>query len=77
MGYERVPHRTCAGQRRSGLVPEAERQIALLGQQILKEVQPEKERSEACIKDHLDCARRRITSGWRNLKFSEIDYGLV
>jgi len=41
MGFERVPHRTCIGRRLSGLVPEAEQQIALLGQRIVKEVKPE------------------------------------
>src|SRR5262245_11535572 len=46
MGFERVPHRTCIGRRLSGLVPEAERQVALLGHQIVEEVQPEDERSE-------------------------------
>ena len=44
MGFERVPHRTCIGRRLSGLVPEAEQQIALLGQRIVKEVRPEDDR---------------------------------
>jgi hypothetical protein len=43
MGFERVPHRTCIGRRLSGLVPEAEQQIALLGKQLLEEVKPEAE----------------------------------
>src|SRR5215475_1482833 len=43
MGFERVPHRTCIGRRLSGLVPEAEQQIALLGKQLLEEVKPEVE----------------------------------
>ena len=46
MGFERVPHRTCIGRRLSGLVPEAEQQIALLGRQIIEEVRPEDEHSE-------------------------------
>jgi len=41
MGFERVPHRTCIGRRLSGLVLEAEQQIALLGQQLVEEVKPE------------------------------------
>jgi hypothetical protein len=44
MGFERVPHRTCIGRRLSGLVPEAEQQIALLGQRIVEELRPEDER---------------------------------
>jgi hypothetical protein len=45
MGFERVPHRTCIGRRLSGLVSEAEQQIALLGQQLVEELRPEDERS--------------------------------
>jgi hypothetical protein len=45
MGFERVPHGACIGRRLSGLVPEAEQQIALLGQQIIEEVRPEDEHS--------------------------------
>jgi hypothetical protein len=41
MGFERVPHRTCIGRRLSGLVLEAEQQIALLGKQLVEEVKPE------------------------------------
>jgi hypothetical protein len=41
LGFERVPHRTSIGRRLSGLVPEAEQQIGLLGQQIVEEVEPE------------------------------------
>src|SRR5262252_4426616 len=51
MGFERVPHRTCIGRRLSGLVSEAERQIALLGRQIVEEVRPEDERSEVSAID--------------------------
>src|SRR5262245_14380349 len=46
LGFERVPHRTCIRRRLSGLVPEAEQQIALLGQQIVEEVRPEDAHSE-------------------------------
>lgn len=41
LGLVRLPHRTTIGRRLVGLVPEAEAQIAALGQQILSEVQPE------------------------------------
>jgi hypothetical protein len=41
MGFERVPHRTSIGRRLSGIVPEAEQQIALLGQRIVEEVKLE------------------------------------
>jgi hypothetical protein len=34
VGFERVPRRTYVGRRLPGLVPEAERQIALLGRRI-------------------------------------------
>src|SRR5262249_2673876 len=51
MGFDRVPHHTCIGRRLSGLVPEAEQQIALLGRQIVEEVWPEDERSEVSAID--------------------------
>src|SRR5262249_11075557 len=51
MGFDRVPHGTCIGRRLSGLVPKAERQIALLGQRIVEEVQPEDEHSEVSAID--------------------------
>jgi hypothetical protein len=41
LGFARVPHRTCIGRRLSGLAPEAEQQIALLGQRIIEEVRPD------------------------------------
>jgi hypothetical protein len=43
LGFERVPHRTSIGRRLSGLVAEAEEQIALLGERIVAEVKPEAE----------------------------------
>jgi hypothetical protein len=46
MEFERVPHRTCIGRRLSSLVPEAEQQIALLGQRIVHEVEPEDDQSK-------------------------------
>lgn len=51
MGFERVPHRTCIGRRLSGLVPEAEQQITLLGQRIVEEVKPEDDHSEVSAID--------------------------
>ena len=51
IGFERVPHRTCIGRRLSSLVPEAEQQISLLGQQIVEEVRPADERSEVSAID--------------------------
>src|ERR1044071_4002101 len=36
LGFSRVPHRTQIGRRLAGLVPEAEAQIALLGQQLVE-----------------------------------------
>ena len=41
IGFKRVPHRTCIGRRLSGLVPEAEQQISLLGKKLIEEVKPE------------------------------------
>jgi hypothetical protein len=51
MGFERVPHRTLIGRRLSGLVPEAEQQISLLGQRILEQVKPEDDQSEVSAVD--------------------------
>jgi hypothetical protein len=51
MEFKRVPHRTQIGRRLAGLVPEAEQQIALLGQQLLAEVQPGDEHSEVSAID--------------------------
>jgi hypothetical protein len=46
MGFERVPHRTSIGRRLSTLVPEAEQQIALLGERIVEDVKPEAEQPQ-------------------------------
>lgn len=46
LGFSRVPHRTQIGRRLTGLIPEAEEQIALLGQQLVKQVQPADEQSQ-------------------------------
>src|SRR2546421_11911121 len=51
LNFSRVPHRTCIGRRLTGLVPEAEAQIAALGQQILSEVKPAAEQSEVSAID--------------------------
>ena len=51
LGFPRVPHRTCIGRRLAGLVMEAEQQIALLGQRIVAEVQPETDQSEVSAID--------------------------
>jgi hypothetical protein len=51
LGFSRTPHRTCIGRRLAGLVPEAEEQIAALGQQILSEVRAETDQSEVSALD--------------------------
>ncbi|MBA3243177.1 MAG: hypothetical protein H0T60_18305 [Acidobacteria bacterium] len=51
LGFSRAPHRTCIGRRLTGLVPEAEAQIAALGQQILSEVKPTAGQSEVSAID--------------------------
>lgn len=51
LGFQRVPHRTSIGRRLAGLVPEAEQQIALLGQVIVAEVKPEPKQSEVSAID--------------------------
>ena len=51
MGFSRVPHRTSIGRRLAGLVPEAEHQIALLGQLIVDEVRPEADQPEVSVID--------------------------
>jgi len=51
LGFARVPHRTSIRRRMSGLVAEAEAQIAALGQVILDEVQPKADQSEVSAID--------------------------
>jgi hypothetical protein len=51
LGFSRAPHRTSIGRRLTGLVPEAEEQIAALGQQIVAEVKPEADQSEVSAID--------------------------
>ena len=51
LGFDRVPHRTSIGRRLSGLVVEAEQQIALLGQCIVAEVKPAIEEPEVSAVD--------------------------
>ncbi len=49
--FERVPHRTTIGRRLTGLVAEAEQQIAALGQRIVAEVKPAAAHSEVSAID--------------------------
>jgi hypothetical protein len=51
LGFERLPHRTTIGRRLAALVEEAEQQIALLGQVIVAEVEPEPEQSQVSALD--------------------------
>ncbi len=51
LDFERVPDRTTIGRRLVGLVPEAEQQIALLGDRILEEVKPQTDQSEVSAVD--------------------------
>lgn len=51
LGFARVPHRTSIGRRLTGLAPEAEAQIAALGQRIVAEVKPEVGQSEVSAID--------------------------
>lgn len=51
MGFERLPHRTCIGRRLAALVPEAEQQIALLGQVLVAAVKLEPEQSAISAND--------------------------
>jgi hypothetical protein len=51
MGFERVPHRTSIGRRLSGLVSEAEQQIALLGERLVEEVKPQAKQPEVSAID--------------------------
>ena len=51
LGFKRLPHRTTIGRRLTGLVPEAEQQIALLGQVIVDEVKPADDQSEVSAVD--------------------------
>jgi len=51
IGFKRVPHRITIGRRLSALVPEAEHQIALLGERIREEIQPEADQPELSALD--------------------------
>jgi len=50
-GFARIPHRTTIGRRLTGLVAEAEAQIAALGQRIAGEVKPHADESEVSALD--------------------------
>ncbi len=49
--FSRLPHRTTIGRRMRALVPEAEQQIAALGQQVVAEVKPQAGQSEVSAID--------------------------
>lgn len=51
LGFERVPHRTTIGRRLATLVPEAEQQIAWLGERLVEEGKPEADQSEVSAID--------------------------
>src|ERR1041384_2700838 len=51
MDFKRVPDRTCIGRRLCALVPEAEQQIALLGQCLVAEVKPQADQSAVSALD--------------------------
>ncbi len=51
LSFARVPHRTTIGRRLTGLVAEAEQQIAALGQRIVAEVKPAAAHSEVSAID--------------------------
>jgi hypothetical protein len=79
LGFCRVPHRTQIGRRLAGLIPEAEQQIALLGQQLVEQIQPPEETSQLSAIDgrmyeatgprwhKKDRQRKRLPSGLRNV----------
>jgi hypothetical protein len=51
LGFPRVPHRTTIGRRLSGLVPEAEAQVAALGERIGAEMRPQPGHSQVSAID--------------------------
>ncbi len=51
MGFQHIPHRTLIGRRLAGLVPEAEQQMALLGDRIVEEVKPQADQPEVSAID--------------------------
>lgn len=51
MDFVRVPHRITIGRRLVGLVPEAEAQIAALGQQVVAKVKPQADQSQVSAID--------------------------
>jgi hypothetical protein len=79
LGFVRVPHRTQIGRRLAGLVAEAEEQIALLGQQLVSQVQPPEEASQLGAIDgrmyeargprwhKKDRLKQRLPAGLRNV----------
>jgi len=79
LGFTRVPHRTTIGRRLAGLAAEAEEQIALLGDRVLREVKPPAEQSEVSAVDgrmyqavgpkwhHRDRQKNLLPVGLRNV----------
>ena len=77
--FVRVPHRTTIGRRLVGLIPEAEAQVQLLGDQIKSEVAPAADQSQVSVVDgrmyqaqgpkwHAsDRRQERLPSGLRNV----------
>jgi hypothetical protein len=51
LGFPRVPHRTTIGRRLAGLVPEAEAQVAALGERISAEMRPQPGHSQVSAID--------------------------
>jgi hypothetical protein len=76
LGFERVPHRTTIGRRLCDLVPEAEQQIALLGQQIVEQVKPEAGRLKP-VPLTVECTKRKAQFGThRDRKLDLLPVGL-
>ena len=79
LGFPRVPHRTQIGRRLTGLIPEAEQQIARLGNQLVRQVQTLDERSQLSAIDgrryeaagpkwhKKDRLQQRLPAGLRNV----------
>jgi hypothetical protein len=51
LGFSRLPHRTQVGRRLAGLIPQAQEQIALLGQQLIDHVHLPDEQSQLSAVD--------------------------
>lgn len=71
MGFVRVPHRTTIGRRLKALVPEAEAQIAALGDIIIEEVPPEEDQSPVSAVDGR--MYKAVAPAWHK-KDREVDF---